>query len=174
MQLNDLIRKRCSIRNYSAKAVEPEKLDYVLEAARLAPSACNFQPWCFVVIQSAEAKAKIQACYPRDWFKSAPLYILVCSDHNQSWKRPSDSKDHADIDVSIAAEHICLAAVEQGLGTCWVCHFDVRQCAESFGLPLGVEATVIIPIGYPADPELFEQAKKKRKPAAEIIVTDYF
>ncbi|MDR0758359.1 MAG: nitroreductase family protein [Tannerella sp.] len=174
MQLNDLIRKRCSIRNYSEKSVEPEKLDYVLEAARLAPSACNFQPWRFVVIRSAEARAKIQACYTRDWFKSAPLYILVCSDHNRSWKRPFDSKDHADIDVAIAAEHICLAAAEQGLGTCWVCHFDAKRCAEAFGLPIGIEATAIIPVGYPATPELFEQTPKQRKQAAEIIVADHF
>ncbi|MDR1407948.1 MAG: nitroreductase family protein [Tannerella sp.] len=174
MQLNDLIRKRCSIRSYSPQPVEQEKLDYILEAARLAPSACNFQPWYFVVIRSDAAKVAIQACYEREWFRSAPLYILVCSDHNRSWKRPFDAKDHADIDVAIASEHICLAAAEQGLGTCWVCHFDAKRCAGAFGLPDGVEAAVIIPVGYPAGSGLFEQTSGPRKPAAEIIVADHF
>ncbi|MDR1332668.1 MAG: nitroreductase family protein [Tannerella sp.] len=174
MQLIDLIRKRCSVRSYSPAPVEQEKLDYVLEAARLAPSACNLQPWRFVVIRSAEARAKAQACYEREWFRSAPLYILVCSDHSRSWKRPSDGKDHADIDVSIAAEHICLAAAEQGLGTCWVCHFDAKRCAESFGLPDGIEAAILIPLGYPSAPDVFERTPKMRRPAAETVVADRY
>ena len=174
MQIMDLIQKRSSIRNYADKRVEPEKLDYLLEAARLAPSACNFQPWHFVVIQSPEAKANIQSCYAREWFKSAPLYILVCSDHNQSWKRSFDNKDHADLDAAIAAEHICLVAAEQGLGTCWVCHFDAKRCAELFNLPAGVEAVAILPVGYPADPEAFLSSSKNRKPTSEIIAVDHF
>jgi len=174
MQLNDLIRKRCSIRSYSPQAVEQEKLDYILEAARLAPSACNLQPWRFVVIRSDKAKADIQACYERDWFRTAPVYILVCSDHSRSWKRPADGKDHADIDAAIATEHLCLAAAEQGLGTCWVCHFDTKRCAAAFGLPAAVEAVAIIPVGYPSDPRLFEQTSRERKAVAEVVVADHF
>jgi len=174
MQLLDLIRKRCSVRSYSTQAVESEKLDYILEAARLAPSAVNYQPWYFVVIQSSEGKEKIRACYARDWFKAAPLYILVCGDHNQSWKRSTDNKDHADIDTSIAMEHICLAATELGLGTCWVCNFDAELCARLFHLPEGIEPVAITPIGYPTDPELFDKTPKKRKLLAEVVVLESF
>ncbi|MDR3261426.1 MAG: nitroreductase family protein [Tannerella sp.] len=174
MQIIDLIQKRCSVRSYSSRPVEKEKLDYILEAARLAPSACNLQPWRFVVIRSPEGKTKIQACYERDWFKTAPLFILVCSDHTHSWKRPFDGKDHADIDAAIATEHLCLAATEQGLGTCWVCHFDTEQCVRSFHLPEGIEPVAIIPVGYPAEPDLFERTPKKRKPAEDVIVTESF
>jgi nitroreductase len=174
MQITDLIQKRCSVRNYSSRPVEKEKLDCVLEAARMAPSACNLQPWRFVVIRSPEGKEKIQACYAREWLRTAPLYILVCADHHRSWKRPSDGKDHADIDVSIATEHICLAATEQGLGTCWVCHFDAQLCARSFRLPEGIEPVVIIPVGYPAEPDVFERASKIRKPATEVILMESF
>ena len=109
MSFLELARKRCSIRKYAPKNVEQEKIDYILEAARLAPSAVNYQPWYFVWVQSAEGKAKLQECYPREWFKQAPYYLIVCGDHQQSWKR-GDHKDHMDIDTAIATEHICLAA----------------------------------------------------------------
>ncbi|MDR3194449.1 MAG: nitroreductase family protein [Tannerella sp.] len=174
MELMNLIRKRCSIRSYSSRAVEKEKVDGLLEAARLAPSACNLQPWRFIVIESPEGKEKIQACYDRDWFRTAPLYIVACSDHRHSWRRPSDGKDHADIDVAIAVEHLCLAAAEQGLGTCWVCHFDALQCASLFHLPEGIEPVAIIPAGYPAVEDLFDRTPKNRKPAEEVVVRESF
>ena len=86
MSFLELARKRCSIRKYAPKNVEQEKIDYILEAARLAPSAVNYQPWYFVWVQSAEGKAKLQEFYPREWFKQAPYYLIVCGDHQQSWK----------------------------------------------------------------------------------------
>lgn len=170
----DLIQKRCSIREYSEQPVEQEKLDYILEAARLAPSACNCQPWQFIVIRSEEGKEKLRSCYGRDWFKTAPLYIVVCGDHEQAWKRSSDNKDHTDVDISIATEHICLAAVEQGLGTCWVCHFDAKRCSELFNIPANIEPIALIPIGYPASADLFEKTPKNRKPIDEIVIREQF
>ena len=118
MDLLDLAKKRCSVRQYAATPVEKEKLDYILEVARLAPSAVNFQPWQFLVVSTKENLEKVQSCYEREWLKTAPLCIIACEDHAASWKRGSDGKDHADIDIAIAVEHICLAAAEQGLGTC--------------------------------------------------------
>jgi nitroreductase len=174
MQLIDLIRKRYSVRSYSPRAVEKEKTDYILEAARLAPSACNLQPWRFVVVESPEGREKIRACYEREWFGTAPLYIMVCGDHRHSWKRPFDGKDHADIDVAIATEHLCLAAAEQGLGTCWVCHFDAQRCARSFCLPEGVEPVALIPVGYPAEADSSGRTAGRRKPADEVIARERF
>lgn len=155
------------------KNVEQEKIDYILEAARLAPSAVNYQPWYFVWVQSAEGKAKLQECYPREWFKQAPYYLIVCGDHQQSWKR-GDHKDHMDIDAAIATEHICLAAAEQGLGTCWVCNFDTELCRKHFKIPEMIEPVVLIPFGYPSDPALFDETPKKRKPIEEIIKRESF
>ncbi|MDR2139169.1 MAG: nitroreductase family protein [Tannerella sp.] len=174
MELIDIIRKRCSIRSYASRAVEKEKIEYMLEAARLAPSACNLQPWRFIVVESPEGKEKIRTCYERDWFRTAPLYIVACCDHRHSWKRSFDGKDHADIDVAIATEHLCMAAAEQDLGTCWVCHFDVQRCARLFRLPEGVEPVALIPAGYPSEPDLFEHTPKIRKPANEVIVRESF
>lgn len=80
MNLLELAQKRCSIRKYASSPVEDEKLAYILEAGRMAPSAVNFQPWYFVIIRQEAGRAKIQECYAREWFRSAPLYILVCGD----------------------------------------------------------------------------------------------
>jgi nitroreductase len=174
MKLLDVIQKRCSIRSYATTPVEEDKLERLLEAARLAPSACNLQPWRFIVVRSPEGREKIQACYVREWFKTAPLYIIVCCDHDRSWKRPADGKDHADIDAAIATEHICLAAAELGLGTCWVCHFDTQRCALDFRLPESVEPVAVIPVGYPAEPDLFDRTPKKRKPLGEAVIPEPF
>ena len=80
MNFLELTKKRCSVRKYASRPVETEKLDYILEAARMAPSAVNYQPWCFLVVKSDKGREKIQSCYPREWFKQAPCYIVVCGD----------------------------------------------------------------------------------------------
>ena len=93
---------------------------------------------------------------------------------SQSWKRSSDRKDHMDIDVAIATEHISLAAAEQGLGSCWVCNFDTDLCRKHFNLPDTIEPAVILTIGYPESPDLFKQTPKKRKTLEEIIKEETF
>ena len=167
MNFLELARKRCSVRQYSDRSVEPEKMDYVLEAARLAPSAVNKQPWRILLIESEEKRQQLQNCYDREWFKQAPLYLIVCGNHAESWKRAEDGKDHVDVDVAILTEHLCLAAAEQGLGTCWVCNFNVARCKQLFNLPEDLEPIVLLPLGYPADESVFE-GEKKRKALAEI------
>lgn len=97
MDLLDLAKKRCSVRQYAATPVEKEKLDYILEVARLAPSAVNFQPWQFLVVSTKENLEKVQSCYEREWLKTAPLCIIACEDHAASWKRGSDGKDHTSL-----------------------------------------------------------------------------
>lgn len=167
MNFLELARKRCSVRQYSDRSVEPEKMDYVLEAAQLAPSAVNKQPWRILLIESEEKRQQLQSCYDREWFKQAPLYLIVCGNHAESWKRAEDGKDHVDVDVAILTEHLCLAAAEQGLGTCWVCNFNVARCKQQFNLPEDLEPIVLLPLGYPADESTFE-GEKKRKALTEI------
>ncbi|MDU1904042.1 MAG: nitroreductase family protein [Dysgonomonas sp.] len=168
MNFLELVNKRKSVRQYSTQELEQEKLDYILECARLAPSACNLQPWHFFVVKSEEGKKMLQECYPREWFISnpTPVYILACANTEQSWKRSYDNKDHCDIDVSITFEHICLAAAEQGLGTCWICHFDPAKTKELFNLPDHLHPVAITPLGYPAKDE---PNTPKRKEKDEII-----
>lgn len=92
--------------------------------------------------------------------------IVACANHEESWHRKSDGKDHADIDVAIAVEHLCLAATEQGLGTCWVCNFDVSLCREVLNLPDFMEPVVLISVGYA---QAQEMSAKKRKSLDEIL-----
>jgi len=170
MNFIDIVKKRCSVREYSSQPVEKEKLDYVLEAARLAPSARNGQPWSFYVIQSAEVLQKLQSCYVRESFKTSPVFIAICGNHNTSWKRESfDNKDHCDIDIAITTQHLILAATEVGLGTCWVCNFDPVRTKEILQLTDSEEIIALIPIGYPAKEDVWETAVKNRKSMEEIV-----
>ena len=165
MNFLDLVKARYSVRNYTAQEIEQEKLDYILECVRLAPSAVNLQPWRFRVITDKPTLEALCKCYKREWLATAPCIIVACANHEESWHRRADNKDHADIDVAIAVEHICLAAVEQGLGTCWVCNFNAAQCKEFLALPENWEPVALVPLGYPAD----EQKGTPRKALEEIL-----
>lgn len=163
MNFLELTKLRFSCRDYESRAVECEKIDYVLECARMAPSAVNRQPWRFRVVTAQEGLQRLWDCYDREWFRTAPACIVVSLCHNEEWVR-SDGKQHGDIDVAIAAEHICLAATEMGLGTCWVCNFDADRCRGVLQMQTGEEPVVLIPIGYPA----CEATPKKRKAMEDL------
>ncbi len=163
----ELVKQRYSCRSYADKPVEREKIAAILDAARLAPSACNKQPWLFIVADEEPVRTGIIESYPREWARTAPAFIVVCGDHNESWHRPEDGKDHMDVDCSIAAEHICLAAAAAGLGTCWICNFDPAKLRETISVPEHIEPVVVLAIGYP-----FAQSvapEKKRKHLDEIV-----
>ena len=163
MTFMDLAKMRCSVRKFSPRRVEDEKILSVLEAGRIAPSACNYQPLHFIVVSGEEAKKRVTSTYKEEWLRKAPVIIIVCGDHGSSWKR-EDGKDHLDIDAAIAADHMTLQAAELGLGTCWVCWFDSRACHEILELPDTYEAIALLPLGYPegrCDPARHERARKK-------------
>mgnify|MGYP003293498113 CR=1 FL=1 len=166
MNFLELSETRYSVRSYLPKSVPEDMLEFVLKSALMAPSAVNRQPWKFFVVCGEAMKCQLRQCYDREWFKTAPAYIVVCGDHSTSWKRPADGKDHCDIDVAIAAEHVALAAASLGLGTCWVCNFDTLSCRRILGLHDSCEPVVIIPIGYPAELPI---PNKNRKDLSEIV-----
>ena len=145
MNFHELSQKRFSARKFTDEQVSQADLDYILECVRLAPSACNKQPWKFVVVRSDEAKRKLWRAYDREWFRSAPLYVVCMKSSSSCWTRPDDNKLHGDIDVAIATEHLCLAAADRGLGTCWVCNYATRLVSQL--LPSEeYEAVAIIPL----------------------------
>lgn len=167
MNFLDLTKNRYSVRSYTDLPVEKEKLKYILECARMAPSATNAQPWRLFVVTDEEVKAKIYKSYTRDWITNVPVYIVVCVDSQNAWVRNNfDKKNYADVDGAIITEHICLAASECGLGTCWVCNFDPVLCAEALLLPAELKPLALIPLGYPASDEI---PVKKRKELSEIV-----
>ena len=114
----NLAKSRFSCRKYLSKEVEKEKILAVLEAARIAPSAANHQPWLFYVFHTKEKLETISKVYNRQWFKESPVVIVACANHSEAWVRASDSKDHCDIDLAIAIDHITLQASDLGLATC--------------------------------------------------------
>ena len=164
MEFTELVKKRYSVRAYRSDPVEDEKLHLVLEAVRLAPTAANRQPFQFIVIQTAGREADLQRVYRRGWFVQAPLVICACAIPDQAWSR-MDGKPYADVDVTIAMDHLILAATEQGLGTCWVAAFDPAAAREVLALPDGVEPIAFTPLGYPAD----QLGPKQRKSLAELV-----
>ncbi len=166
MNFLDLVKKRYSVRSYLPRAIEADKMNYIMECVRLAPSAVNFQPWHFSIVTDSEKLSKLKSAYAREWIESVPCIIVACVDHREAWHRKADGKDHSDIDISIAVEHLCLAAAEQGLGTCWVCNFDVPRCREVMNLPENWEPVVLIPIGYATEDDIPE---KRRKTLDEIV-----
>lgn len=171
MKFSELIARRHSSRKFKDQEVEKSKLLKVIEAARLAPSAVNYQPWHFIVIQQKENLETLHKTYQRDWFKAAPAVIVACADHSLSWKRSIDGKDSAEIDVAIAIDHLMFQATEIGLGTCWVCNFDTERCAEFLKLPLNIAPVAMIPIGYPTEDTA---TVKKRKSIDQIIHWEKF
>jgi nitroreductase len=165
----DIAKNRYSCRKYDARPVEDEKLNLVLEAGRVAPSAVNFQPWHFYVIQEKDELESFYPAYHREWFQTAPCVIVICADHSQSWKRKADGKDHSDVDAAITTDHMTLQATELGLGTCWICNFYLDKTREVLKLPDHLEPVVILPLGYPLDDVDPDRHHKKRKPLSEIV-----
>jgi nitroreductase len=172
MDFIQLARSRYSCRKYKQQSVEDDKLNYVLEAGRVAPSAANHQPLFFVVVKDENIE-NLRPCYSREWLRSAPMCIVICSDHSKSWKR-ADGKDSADIDAAIATDHITLAATSIGLATCWVCNFNKQKLTEILNLPDHVEPVVLLPLGYPDDAPATERHATMRKSLDEIVVREKF
>ena len=107
--------------------------------------------------------------YHREWFRTAPCVIVICGDHQQSWKRQKDGKEYCDIDVAIAVDHMTLQATETGLATCWICNFDKEKTIEALRLPAHLEPIVILPLGYPLDQVDPDRHTEKRKRIEDIV-----
>jgi len=167
MKFLNLAKNRFSTRKYNPDPIPEEDLLYILEAGRIAPSAVNYQPWHFLVVKDRKNRELVNTLYHREWFREAPVVIILLADHSQSWKR-GEGKDHADIDVAIAADHMTLAATEKGLGTCWVCNFDKEKTIKTLKLPDHLEPVVFLPIGYPDEKPDINRHSAKRKPLDEI------
>jgi nitroreductase len=165
MEYSDLIVARYSVRAYRADPVEESKLQAVLEAARLAPTAANRQPVQLVVMYTVGREEELGKIYRRPWFVQAPLVIAVCTVSSQAWVRESDKFNARLIDAAIVADHLILAAANLGLGTCWIANFNTEAARSVLGLPDEVEPIIFTPLGYPAD----QPGPKTRKPLTELV-----
>jgi nitroreductase len=164
MEFSDLITKRYSVRAYKSIPIEETKLKNILEAARMAPTAANYQPFRFIVIHTSGRETELRRIYRRSWFVQAPIIICACGLPSQGWVR-SDGMNYTYVDVAIAMDHLILAAVSVGLGTCWVADFDVTAACDILGLPEPVEPIAFTPLGYPDD----QPKVKVRKSLSELV-----
>jgi len=165
MDVLDAIRTRKSVRKYLNKVVEKEKLLAVLEAGRLAPSASNRQEWRFVVVSDREAKRKLaEAANSQSFVGEASIVIVACAETDDHVMRCGQAC--YPIDVAIALDHITLAAVELGLGTCWIGAFDENEVKQILDIPAEIRVVALLPLGYPSDSSV---ANKKRLPFNEIV-----
>jgi nitroreductase len=167
MQYLELVKQRFSVRSYTPTPVEEDKLQEILEAGRLAPSAANRQPCSLVVVRDERKRRALGEAYPRDWFWSAPVIIVVCVEPARAWVR-ADGKNFANVDGAIMMDHLTLSAASLGLGTCWIGAFEPAKVKRVLALPDGVEPLVMTPLGYSSEP----LRVKSRKPSSEVIHLD--
>lgn len=168
MAFLDLAKARYSVRSFSKQPLEPEALAQVLEAGRIAPTACNIQPQRIKVITEAEDLAKVDECTPFRF--GAPAVLLVCHDKTVCWKRRFDGALSGEVDASIVASYLMLAAHDAGLGTCWIMYFDPAKTTELFALPENIVPVAFLPIGYPAEDAVPAKQHDERYPLEKILL----
>lgn len=167
MELMDVIRQRRSIRKYKPDPVPQEALDYVLEAARLAPSWANTQCWKFIVVTDPRVKSEL-AKAGNEWTAHAPVLIAACAD--PSVPGTKDDQAYYMLDIGIAMEHLILAASERGLGTCWIGWFKEDIAKRALGVPEGIRVVAFTPLGYPDE----APSPKPRKALSEIVCSNRY
>jgi len=163
MAVLDAIRKRYSCRSYTDKPIEQSKLDEILEAARLAPSAKNFQDWRFIIVADKNKKHQLaEAANNQKFLENAGAIIVACSvsDYIMCCGQPVGP-----IDIAIALEHICLQAAQLGLATCWIGSFFPEKVRPILGIPENVPIIELMALGYPAD----KQPVLNRQPSEKIV-----
>lgn len=168
MDVYQAIEQRYSVRHYRDEPVEEDRLRRVLDAGRLAPSARNLQAWKFVVVRDVLKRQELARSSGLDFLAQAPVVVAVVStmpDRVMFCGVPA-----APVDCAIAIDHMTLAAVAEGLGACWVGHFDQQATCELLGVPAGAKVIELVAMGYPAD----KPPRKSRKSLDEVVCWDVF
>ena len=169
MEVYQVIKIRRSVRDYKSDPVPEESLKKILDAARLAPSAHNSQQWKFIVVRNLEKRKQLaRAAHNQNFIAQAPIVIIAVSldpEHLMSCGVPAYA-----VDLAIAADHMSLVAVEEGLGTCWIGAFSQQEVKEILQIPEQYKVVALLPIGFPAD----QPKPKSRKDLEEIVCEEIF
>ncbi len=165
MDFFNVLEQRYSVRSYRPDPVEAEKLEQIMEAARLAPTACNRQAFKIIVISTKGRQNELKKIYPKDWFCEAPNVLCVCSTPGENWVR-KDGKNYSDVDAAIVMDHMILAATALGLGTCWIGAFDPEAARNVLGLDNSMEPVAFTPLGYAKG----FAPNKSRKPVEDLVI----
>ncbi|MCF6334819.1 MAG: nitroreductase family protein [Spirochaetales bacterium] len=169
MDYYKLISGRESIRSFDPdRKISEKTLRNILDAGRLAPSACNNQPWEFILVSSEQMLKKIRPCYSAAWFQDAPHILIVKGFRDRAWRRSFDDYNSLETDLTIAMDHMILAAESEGIGTCWIAAFSPKMLKEALNMKTNEEVFAITPLGYtPA--EFLKKGNKGRKPFDEVV-----
>jgi len=171
MSVLDVIRARKSTRKYREDPIPEEALNRILEAARLAPSGKNLQPWKFIIVKDQGLKDRLAEASIRQYFMAkAPLIIVACAFPDDCYERMGRYMKSWPVDVAIAVEHMMLQAQEEGLGTCWIGAFEESEVKAVLDVPEYVRVLALTPLGYPDD----VPKDRGRKNLEEIICYEKF
>jgi len=176
MQVQEAIQRRRSVRSYAPDPIPAEVIERMRLALQSAPSACNYQPWHFIFVSDEAMRRKVaEAANGQTFMAAAPITVVACGLPELAYKKMGGEGNSVDIDVSIALDHLTLAAVAEGLGTCWIGAFREAEVRRLLGIPPAVRVVAMTPLGYPASPELNHPLEKhRRKPAGEIFSADRY
>jgi len=176
MDVIEAIRVRRSVREYSGRPIPVDVMERMEEALRLAPSACNYQPWKFVLVTDPSLRAQIaEAANNQRWMAGAPVIVVGVGFPDRAYKRMGGRGNSVDVDVAIALDHLTLAAAAEGLGTCWIGAFDEQEVKGLLNVPAGGKVVALTPLGYPARPDLIHPVEpRKRKPPEDVFVRERF
>ncbi len=172
MELYEVLRNRRSVRKYSSEDVSADKLEKVLEAARIAPSWSNKQCWKFIVVRDPEKKKNLAESMPENnparkaVGETAPVVLVLCADPTASGKQ--DDKEYYLLDAGLAMQQLILAAYAEGLGTCWVALFDEKKARPVCAVPENYRVVALTPLGVPEK----QPSEKPRKDLNEIVYAE--
>jgi len=176
MDVIQAIKIRRSVRDYSSKPIPEDVMERMKQVIRSAPSACNFQPWHFILVMDETLQQRLaEAANGQKWIAVAPVIVGACGLPDQAYKRMGGYGNSVDVDLAIAMDHLTLAAVAEGLGTCWIGAFKESEVKKLLEIPDSVKVVAMTPLGYPSKSELnFPLDENRRKPSKDIFSVDRF
>ncbi len=176
MDVMEAIRTRRSVRAYRPDPIPKKILDRMKEALRLAPSACNLQPWTFIFVQDAALRRSLaEVCRKQSFIGEAPVIVVGVGHPERAYKKMRGEDNSVDVDLTIALDHLTLAAAAEGLGTCWIGAFGEEQVKELLGIPRTARVVAITALGFPADHSLLRPVRDgDRRPDSELFRTDRY
>ena len=172
MEFEKLISDRYSVRSFKNEHLPQTVIDKIIKAGHKAPTGCNYQPQRILVLNSDEAIAKLKNCTKCHF--NAPTAMLICHNKEESWKRMYDDALSSPIDATIVTTHMMLAAQNEGVGTCWVMHFNPNAMRENFNIPENIEPIALLVMGYPSENAKPLDFHYQFRPMNETVLYDSF
>ena len=172
MDFEKIISERYSVRSFKNEHLPQSVIDKILAAGHKAPTGCNFQPQRILVLNTDESVAKLKECTKCHF--NAPCAMLVCYNKDESWKRVYDGALSSPVDAAIVATHMMLSAHNEGIGMCWVMHFNPQKMRENFNIPENIEPLALLVMGYPSEDASPIEMHYKFRPMEETVLYDSF